>query len=405
MTDVTLLIFVLTYFGVAVGHISSLKINRTGFAILGAIAMVASGSLTPHQALDSVNFATIMMLFGLMILSGQLWLSGFYTWVAEQISQQLERPKRFLLLLILLSGMLSALLINDVICLAFAPVITISVMKKRLNPVPFLVALAAASNIGAAATPIGNAQNILVSNQANLHFGPYIAWCLPPVLASLFACYGIIAFLSRKQLQGVDAPAAQENFPPFDRYETVKGLLVLAVVFALFFTELPRALVMVTGAGFLLVSRRFHSTDLLGKIDWSILMLFASLFIVVGGLEATHLPPQALQYLTEHGVDLMNPYTLMGVSALLSNLMSNAATVMLITQTVTFTHPIPAYVLCLANSFAGNLLLIGSIANLIAVEQGAKYGSKISFRQFTRYGAPVALSSFAILTLWIWLRT
>jgi len=211
--------------------------------------------------------------------------------------------------------------------------------------------------------------------------------------------------LSRKQLQGMDAPAAQENFPPFDRYETVKGLLVLAVVFALFFTELPRALVMVTGAGFLLVSRRFHSTDLLGKIDWSILMLFASLFIVVGGLEATHLPPQALQYLTEHGVDLKNPYTLMGVSALLSNLMSNAATVMLITQTVTFTHPIPAYVLCLANSFAGNLLLIGSIANLIAVEQGAKYGSKISFRQFTRYGAPVALSSFAILTLWIWLRT
>ncbi len=401
----TLSIFGLTYLGVALGHIGTLKINRTGIALLGAILMVTLGGLSPRQALVSVSFPTIMMLYGLMILSGQLWLSGFYTWVAEKISEQLARPRRFLFLLILFSGLLSALLINDVICLAFAPVITLSVLKKKMNPAPFLIALAMAANIGAAATPIGNPQNILIANEANLHFGSYLIWCLPPVLLSLLGTFFLTAWLGKRDLQCVSpAPVPEAEFPPMDSNETWKGLVVLAVVFTLFFTQLPRALVMVTGAGLLLVSRKFRSSDLLAKVDWSILTLFASLFIVVGGLEATHLPPKALAFLTGHGLNLQNPYWLAGVSALLSNLMSNAATVMLLAQILDLSNPLLAYVLCLSNSFAGNLLLIGSIANLIAVEQGARFGVRVGFRQFARYGVPVFLLSFGILMLWVWIQ-
>jgi Na+/H+ antiporter NhaD/arsenite permease-like protein len=293
-----------------------------------------------------------------------------------------------------------------VICLAFAPVITLSVLKKRMNPAPFLVALALASNIGAAATPIGNPQNILIANEARLHFGPYLLWCLPPVLLSLLVAFGVCAFLAPGDFRNsLEVPRYPENFPAFDRYETWKGLVVLALVFALFFTALPRSLVMVSGAGFLLVSRRIQSADLLAKVDWSILTLFASLFIVVGGLEATGLPSRFLQSLTGRGFDLHNPYLLATVTAVLSNLMSNAATVMLFSRTLDLSDPVLGYVLCLANSLAGNLLLIGSIANLIAVEQGAALGVKVSFKDFAKYGIPVTTLSLGLLMLWIWLRT
>lgn len=400
MQTTTLLIFALTYLGVAVGHIYSLTINRTGIALLGAIFMVAFGGLTPHGALESVNFSTIMMLYGLMIISGQMWLSGFFNWVAEKIAGQLGRPRRFLFILIFLSGFLSAFLINDVVCLAFAPVIAIAVQRRRLNPVPFLIALAMSANLGAAATPIGNPQNILVANEAGLGFGAYLLWCLPPVVLSLIACFLLISWLARADLK--QAPAAVDEPPaPLNKWESGKGLVILAVVVALFFTDLPRSLVMVTAASLLLISQHIHASDLLGKIDWSILTLFAALFIVVGGLQATGLPPQALAYLNRHGIDLHNPFQLSAVTAVLSNLISNAAAVMLLVHILDLKDPVTGYVLCLANSFAGNLILLGSIANLITVEQAGRLGIKISLKQFFKFGVPVTIASYAILALWI----
>ncbi len=402
-----LIIFTLSYAALAAGHLFSFKINRTGIALLGAILMVAVGGFDPHEALLSVNLTTLITLYGLMILSGQLWLSGFYTWTAQKISLALDRPKAFLLLLIAVSGLLSAFLINDVVCLAFTPVVTLAVLKKRLNPIPFLMGLAMASNIGAAATPIGNPQNIMVASIANLHFLPYLIWCLPPVLVSLAAAFLWVWLLGRKELLLASKPASQDDdqFPPLNRHETYKGLILLGAAVALFFTPLPRALVMISAAGILLLSHRISSTDLLKRVDYSILTLFTGLFIVVGGLRSTAFPEQALQHLKAWGLHFENPYLLSLVTALLSDLMSNAAAVMLLAKTLPLQNPVTAYVLALANSFAGNFLVIGSIANLIVVEQAAQYGVEIRFRGFAKYGIPVTLFSLATLLGWIYLSS
>jgi len=400
-----LLIFSLTYLGLAAGHIFSFKINRTGIALLGAIAMVVSRSISPDDALASINFATIITLYGLMILSGQLWLSGFYTFIAEKISSQLNHPGRFLLLLMLCSGLLSAFLINDVVVLAFTPVLTLSLLRKKMNPIPFLMGLALSSNIGAAATPLGNPQNILVATEANLSFTSYLIWCFPPVLLALLAAFALVWLIGNKDLQKtVTEPSSEEKFPPLDRIETIKGLVVVGVVVALFFTGLSRPLVMITAAGFLLLSHKIESSELLAKADYSILTLFVGLFIVVGGIERTSFPGHFLQWMNAMGLHLENPRWLSAVTVFLSNLMSNAATVMLLVKVVPLQNSNLAYVLCLSNSFAGNLLVIGSIANLIVVEQARAYGVKVGFRSFAKYGIPVTVTSIMILMVWMSFR-
>lgn len=403
--NMALLVFIMSYAGLAAGHLFSFKINRTGIALLGAILMVTVGGFAPHQALLSVNFPTLITLYALMILSGQLWLAGFYTWVAQRISLALDRPKIFLFQLMVASALLSAFLINDVVCLAFSPVITLAVLKKGRNPLPFLMGLALASNIGAAATPIGNPQNIMVSTMAGLDFSEYIFWSLAPTVLALAGAYAITWYFARKELSAskIISPAGNA-FPKLDRRETSKGLALFAIVVALFFTQLPRDLVMLSAAGLLLLSRKIASTDLLAKVDYSILTLFTGLFIIVGGLRDTEFPRLALQTLESWGIDLQNPYILSFVTAIFSNLMSNAATVMLLAKTLSLQNSTTAMVLSLSNSYAGNLLIIGSIANLIVAEQAAQFGVNIRFRSFAKYGIPVTLLSFVILSLWIWLH-
>jgi len=398
-------VFALSYFVLAIGHLFSFKINRTGIALLGAILMVTVGGFGRHEALLSVNLPTLIMLYGLMILSGQLWLSGFYTWTAQKISLALDRPKLFLFLLMLTSGLLSAFLINDVVCLAFTPVITLSVLKKRRAPLPYLMGLATAANIGAAATPIGNPQNIMIASVAGLHYLAYLRWCLLPVLLALSAAFLWIWAVGKKDLQASEtsAHAADIPLPELDKRETWQGLVVLGAAVILFFTPLPRALVMISAAGLLLLSRRISSTDLLERVDYSILTLFVGLFIIVGGLQSTPFPEQALASLKAWGLRLDNAYLLGLSTAVLSDLMSNAAAVMLLVKTVPMQNPALAYVLALANSFAANLLVIGSIANLIVVEQAAQYGVNIRFRSFAKYGIPVTLFSLGILMAWIYL--
>ncbi len=405
-TTVTLIIFVLTYASVAVGHVWALHLDRTGIALLGAIALVATGCITGEQALHSINFSSLVMLYGLMILSGQFRLGGFYTWIAQKISGYLDRPGLFLGLLMVLSGLLSAFLINDVVCLAFAPVVTVPLLQRQLNPVPFLIALAVSANIGAAATLMGNPQNIMVAQVAGLHFKDYLLWCFPPVAGAMVMAYGIIWLLGKDHL-ALDQPVQLqvEDFPPMDRWQTTKGLVVAGIVVALYFTELPRGVVTLAAAGFLLASHRLHSKALLSRVDWPLLTLFTGLFIVVGAFQLTGLGEQGMAWLRGREFDLANPYLLSVATAMLSNLMSNAAAIMLLINLVDLHNPVNGYLLSLANSFAGNLILLGSLANLIVVEQAKSVGVKISFGEFFRYGLPITLASYGVLGLWIYLRT
>lgn len=407
-TTATAVIFFLTYLGVAIGHVWGLKLDRTAITLLGAIAMLAFGCSNLQKAIQSVNMQSILMLFGLMVIAGQLHHAGFYGKVAERISRYLDRPALFLLILMIASGVLSAFLNNDVICFAFTPVVTVALVKKKLNPIPFLVALALSSNLGCALTMIGNAQNVLIGQIAHLDFGSYMAWVAIPALLSMGLAYAIVWGMCRHHLsmEGETQAVLPEEKPiPFNTWRTIKGVVTICVIVGLFFSPLPRYLVTLTGAGILLCSHNLESRKVLYLVDWQLLILFIGLFVVVGAFHDNGLAEAGVHWLTSHGVDLKNKYVLALTTGFLSNLINNSAAVMLLVKVVDLNDKTNGYVLALSNTFAGNLFLIGSVANIIVAQGAAVFGVKLSFIQFAKYGVPVAVGSFAILLGWIYLVT
>ena len=405
--SVILAIFAITYLGIAMGHVPGLKLNRVGIALLGAIAMMIFGDISTADVVACINWPTIFLLFGFFVISAQLRLSGFYDKVAGGISARLGHPARFLLVLMAVTGVLSSFLNHDIVCYVFAPIAGAALLRERINPVPFLVALAIASNIGAAATFIGNPQDMMIGQVAHLDFGRYILWTCVPVAFAMAAAYGIIWQLSRKKLQlAAAAPVVlNQQAYPFNRPHTVKGIVILAVVVGLFFTPLPKEVIALAAAGIHLASTKFRTDDLLKLVEWPILVLFMGLFVVTGAFQATGCGDQAVQWLTNGGFKLNAPATLVLTTAGLSNLINNAAAVMLLLKVINLSQPVPAYLLALANSFGGSLIIIGSVSNIIVVQQARALDIKISFWDFARLGIPVTLAALAGLLVWIALAT
>ncbi|HJO94762.1 MAG TPA: SLC13 family permease [Victivallales bacterium] len=404
----TLVIFIVTYIGVAIGSFWGLKLDRTGIVLLGSIALLAFGCLTLKEAVNSVNYKSILLLFALMVVSSQLQYAGFYHRVAHFISGFINKPSRFLLILMLSSGITSAFLNNDVVCYAFTPIIAVSLLKKKLNPVPFLIGLAISSNIGCALTYIGNAQNILIGEMGNLDFGSYILWTILPVSISMYVAYWIILLISRKSLsKTIDIEVSENDIDKteFNTWRAAKGIICVIIIIILFFTPMHRYLVALVAAGLLLCSHKLESRDVLKKVDWQLLILFIGLFVVVGAFRDQGLGASSIRWLKNNGVELNNPYILALTTGILSNMINNSATVMLLVHFVDLATPLYGYVLALSNTLAGNLFIIGSVANIIVIKGAKDYGVNISFMEFAKYGIPVAVSSFGVLLLWILILT
>ncbi len=402
MNQLVLAVAAITYAGIALGGVPGLALDRTGIALLGAIAMIATGELSVHKAVMSIDMPTILLLYGLMVLSSQFTLSGFYTWVALRLTAFLKRPGGFLLAVMCASALLSAVLMNDIVCLAFTPALAVSLLNAGLNPVPFLIGMVAASNIGSAATIIGNPQNMLIGQLGRLHFGRFLLWCGPPSALALGAAYLIIRTIYKTDL--AKAPATDKiietSWPAFDRHQSIKGIAATVVLIALFFTSVPREISAICIAGILLCSRSMHTRSILGLVDWHLLTLFCALFIVIRGLETTGMPLLIVDSLRSHGIDIRNLFFLTMISGLLSNLVSNVPATMLLTKFLDPSQHVQWYALALSSTFAGNLITIGSIANLITFEQAKSYGIEIGFREHARIGIPVTVASFGIAVAW-----
>lgn len=399
-----LALFVLTYVGLAAGRIPGLRLNRAGIALLGAIAMVLVTDNSTEATFSCINWPTMALLFGFFVISAQLRLSGFFDRVAAAISARLAHPTRFLLLLIASTAALSAFLNNDVVCYVLTPVVGAALIKKDLNPTPFLVALAAASNIGAGATLIGNAQNMMIGQLAGLSFLRYLVWSFVPVVLAL----GVTYLFARLEARSSPPPALEsaEGEPPapaypFDAYHTKKGLVVLALVVALFFTSLPKELVVLAAVGIHLMSTKFKSQDLLGLVDWQLLVLFVALFVVSGTFEAAGYGTSLVTWLEGRGLNPAMPATEVLLTAGLTALINNAPAVMLLTKLVPIAHVSVAYTMAVANSFAANLILTASLGNLIVVQQARRQGIVISFMDFARLGAPITVVSLGGLVAWV----
>jgi Na+/H+ antiporter NhaD/arsenite permease-like protein len=399
---IVLAIFVLTYLGLAIGKIPGLRLNRTGIAILGAIAMKIVSGDTMTQTASSINWPTIILLFGFFVLSAQLRLSGFYDRVAAAISLRLAAPTRFLAYLILVTAGLSAFLNNDIVCCVLTPVVGGALVRKGMNPVPFLIALAAASNIGAAATLIGNAQNMMIGSVAGLSFGRYMLWACVPVAVGLAGTFAVV------RLAGTGGtyvpPPAQVGpgpvFYPYDAYHTWKGLLILGTVICLFFTSIPREITVLVAAGIHLLSTKFKTEDLLAQVDWPVLLLFMCLFVVSGSFQATGYAEHLVRWMEHSGFDPARPANVALLAAGLTVLINNAPAVMLLVKIVPVTQVASAYVLAVANSVAGNAVLTASVANIIVVQEARQMGITISFADFAKLGIPITVVALAALIGW-----
>lgn len=411
MSTTVLIVFLVVYLGMILGGLPFLQIDRTGIALLGAIALVALGKVSPREAAQSVHLPTLLLLFSFMVISAQMRLGGFYTRVTRHIAALGVGPPALLALLIAAAAALSAVFSNDIVCLAMAPVLADACLKRRLNPVPYLLALACAANVGSAATLIGNPQNMLIGETLRLSFAGYALEAAVPVLAGLAVTWAVIALLSRGRwtLAG-DAAAVPEaerreaDEAVFDPWQTAKGLLVAGALLVVFlFTALPREVAALTGAGLLLLSRRLHSNKMLGLVDWELLVLFIGLFVVNHAFQASGLAAQAMAWLEAAGLSLASPLALFAATFVASNLVSNVPATMLLLPAAT--EPWSGPLLALVSTLAGNLLIVGSIANIIVVDCAARRGIRIDWRAHARVGVPVTLATLAMAAAWLLLRT
>jgi len=422
MTGAALGVFALVYLGMLLGGLPGLRLDRTGIALLGAIALLALGCLTPAQARDAIDVPTIALLFGLMVVSAQFQLAGFYTRVARTLGDSHLAPERLLLVVILLAGALSAVLVNDVVCLALAPLLIAVCARRRLAPLPFLLGLACASNVGSAATLIGNPQNILVGQTLQLSFAGYLLDGGVPALLGLLLTWVVIRRSTRGRWEAAAgparsglaasapvAPAAPAAEATLDSWQAAKAVAItLAMVVAFLGGWWPREVVALAGAGLALLSRRMHSRAMLGAVDWQLLVLFAGLFVVNHALAETGAVAAALDGAQRRGLDLSRPGVLFPVTVLLSNVVSNVPAVMLLLPAASDAgaagHPLAGAILALASTLAGNLLLVGSIANLIVADQAARHRLHLGWKEHARVGVPITLGTLAVAAAWLVLR-
>ncbi len=401
MTAVIVLVFGLVYLGMLLGGLPFLQLDRTGIALLGAMALVGVGAVSPEAAVQSLHLPTLILLFAFMVLSAQMRLGGFYAWVTWKLAALSLSPPLLLGVLIVVVAALSAVFSNDIVCLAVAPVLIDACRQRDLDPMPYLLALACAANVGSAATLIGNPQNMLIGETLRLSFSGYAIGALAPVLLGLLAIWGIIVgqtrghWMRRTDVDELLPACRATDRPAFDQWQTIKGLIVAAALLAVFlFTTWPREAAALVGAGVLLTSRKLHSRKMLGLVDWELLVLFTGLFVVNHALQETGLVAEAVAGLAATGVPLEQSGFLFAAAALLSNLVSNVPAVMLLLPVAT--HPQAGLILALSSTLAGNLLLVGSIANLIVVDAATRRGLRLDWRVHVRVGAPVTLATLVI---------
>jgi Na+/H+ antiporter NhaD/arsenite permease-like protein len=390
------LIFLATYVVIALGRAPGLRLDRTGAALLGASLMVASGTLTLDQAYRAVDLDTLTLLLGMMIIVAHLRLAGFFQLAAAWVGRHAHRPALLLVGVVLISGLLSAFLVNDTVCLMLTPLVAETTLAMRRRPLPYLLALAMASNIGSTATITGNPQNIMIGSFSRIPYAEFAGALAPVAAVGLVVVTLLILLVHHREFLTRERLTQAAVRVRWNGWLLVKSLVITLTAVALFFAGQPPAKVAIAAGALLLLTRRLKPERVYREIDWSLLLLFAGLFIVVRGMEAASLSPEILA--RAQGLRLDQPAMLAAVAAILSNLVSNVPAVLVLKPFVQdLADPHRAWlVLAMASTLAGNFTILGSVANLIVVERARRQHIEISFRSYFRIGAPLTLITIVI---------
>ncbi len=388
-------IFLGTYLVLALGRLPGFRVDRTGAAIIGASLMIAFNILTLDEAYASIDHNTIILLFGMMIVVANLRLSGFFTAVSEWMVEHAHHPLTLLAAIVLVSGVFSAFFVNDTMCLVLTPLVLEIVLALGRNPVPYLLAVAMASNIGSVATITGNPQNMMIGVFSGIQYRLFAGALAPIAAIGLVLAFGIIAIVYRKEFRSSGTVALEHRRFRVNRVLMWKSLTASGLMIFFFFIGWPIAKVAVVAGALLLITRRVKPEKIYHEIDFSLLALFIGLFIVIAGIEKTSLPSDALAFVSGYGLD--QPVVLSAVTAVLSNLASNVPAVLVFKPLVPhLADPNRAWlILAMASTLAGNLTVLGSVANLIVIQK-ARRQAAISFWEYFRVGLPLTVITIAV---------
>jgi Na+/H+ antiporter NhaD/arsenite permease-like protein len=389
------LIFAGTYLVLAIGRLPGLRLHRTGAAIVGASLMLAFNVLTVEEAYAAINYDTIILLFGMMIVVANLRLSGFFALVSAWVVEHAHAPLVLLSGIVLVAGVFSAFFVNDTMCLVLTPLVLEITRRLGRRPVPYLLAVAMASNIGSVATITGNPQNMMIGSFSRIPYRTFTAALAPVAAAGLAITVAMIALLYRAEFRGAPRLVVKHPNVRVNRVLLAKSLAVSAAMIVLFFAGWPVPKVAVVAGALLLLTRRIKPERVYREIDWSLLVMFIGLFIVIAGIEKTSLPGDLFAAAGRFHLERVWPMSIF--TALLSNLFSNVPAVLIFKTFVPhLADPMRAWLtLAMSSTLAGNLTLLGSVANLI-VAQRARGQAEITFREHARTGIPLTIVTIAV---------
>ncbi|HEY1796275.1 MAG TPA: SLC13 family permease [Stellaceae bacterium] len=405
---IVLLVLILTYFGMAAGRIAWLRVDRTGIALLAVIALLATGAMTLDDFGSAVDMPTLALLFAMMIISAQLAESGFIDLCARTIIGTHGGAAALLALTVAIGGALSAFLANDILIAAMAPLLIAGAQNRGLDPRPFAIALAASTNAGSAATMIGNPQNILLGAMGRLDFWHFIAVCAVPALFSLVVVFGVVWLQWHRRIDDAGAIAALDapSPPPapthaLDRVQMIKGGVAVLLLLLLFLTSLPRETGALIIAALLLANRKITSRTMINAVDWPLLLLVSCLFAITGALNHAGIAAQLLAFLGDYGLLPHSLILLTPFSLVTTNAIGSLPSAMLLLQVWQVPPENVLYALSLLSTLSGNLLLSGSLTNVLIAERAERMGAPLTFRDHARAGIPIVVLSLAFAIVWL----
>lgn len=394
-------LIVLVYFGIAVGELPRLRMNRATIAMVGAVLLVAIGALPLSQAQHALDPSTLLLLFSMMVVIAHLELAGFFDWVAAFILERATSPRLLLAFIIIVSGVLAAIFLNDTVVLMFTPLVLQVTLALKRNPVPYLIALATSANIGSVATITGNPQNILIGTSSGIPFTVFLLHLAPVALVGMGIAFGVILWVYRTEFTESKFQAPIEKSTDIQHPLLRKSLVITCALLVAFLLGAPIAVSALIAAAALLVTRTTEPEEIFSRVDWSLLIFFSGLFVVTGAIEYLGWSDEIFTLIKPIALDGVAPLALVTVA--LSNVVSNVPAVMLFRPLVAqFNDPTRTWLtLAMASTLAGNLTLLGSVANLIVAESARTRGVKLGFLEYLKAGVPITVLTIGVGILWL----
>ncbi|MEH2294167.1 anion transporter [Nostoc sp.] len=384
----------LTYIGLGLGYLPGLRTNRASIALVGASLLMAFGVLDLKEAWLAIDYKTLIFLFSMMIISTNLAYAGFFQLTLDTVTHFTRSPLGLLIILTFGSGILSAFFLNDTIALILTPLVLGLTQTLNLNPIPYLLALAGATNLGSVATLSGNPQNILIGSFSGISYLDFAKALTPIALVSLLIQIGLLWWLYPDVRSTKSCPTGTPVHYRIFKPLLTKSLLITAGLLIAFLIGIPPAQATFVAAGLMFITRRIKPQRVLNKVDWDLLVMFSGLFIVTAGVEK-------LGILNLFSGLVHTPLSILGVTALLSNLVSNVPAVLLLQHLLPHPDTKTWLLLAAGSTLAGNLTLLGSVANLIVAEAVAKLGYQLSFWEHLRFGLPLTVLTLILAYYWI----